>query len=78
MLYIGLVPVCLIFLLYILFGGMDNMNYLLHRVKESNGFVAGRVLTKAFSCVAMAYGTVFLDPYSGRIMTPDKIYKRKS
>jgi len=45
------------------------MTWLLYRIKESRGFVAGRVMYEAYYVALVVYGRVV--EVNGRILTPD-------
>jgi len=48
------------------------MTYLLHRIRESRGFVANRVMYQAYYLALMVYGQVA--EINGRIITPETMY----
>ena len=51
------------------------MTYLLHRIRESRGFVANRVMYQAYYLALMVYGQVA--EIDGRIITPEIMYLRE-
>jgi hypothetical protein len=51
------------------------MTYLLHRIKESRGFIARRAQWRALWISAHLYGMSAVHVRDGQILTPEMIYK---
>jgi len=49
------------------------MNYLIHRIKESRGFIAKRAFLKARYMATMIYGIVLVK--ENQIIIPQRFYK---
>jgi hypothetical protein len=47
------------------------MYYLLHRIKEANGFIAQRAIFDAWQVASTAYGNCVLSTDGKRVVTPE-------